>query len=320
MTRCIVFESKDLLPREWKGFADAGPVRVFNPGILRDGNGWILAYRVVGPDSARRIALCRLDAGFKAVPGSQFAFSDFVRFSPGAGYSERTRAWFADPRLYRVGGRLWIYWNSGWHEPMNQQFVQELDGTDLRPTGLPRELALRGERRALEKNWMFFGDDCTRAVHSVSPHRILEASWKTEGRVECAEIHSTPWDNGEFSRKYGELRGGAAPQRVGSDYFSICHAVNGTPGEYRYVAAAYRFAAAPPFAPNAGPRSPLDLPNPLGGERAYPKLNPAVGEVIYPGGAVFEGGEWIVSYGINDERCAVAVIPHEAVLASLRVE
>jgi hypothetical protein len=317
MAFCVVFEPKDLLPEAWASFGDSGPVRIFNPGILRDKEGWIFAYRVVGPDSLRRIGVCRLDSGFKPVPGSQVPFTDLVKFTPEAGYSERTMNWFADPRLFRALGRIWLYWNSGWHEPMNHQFVQELDGADLRPVGLPRELVLRGERRALEKNWMFFGDDSTYVVHSVCPHRILEASWAAEDRVECSEIVSTRWDSGSFSAMYGDLRGGAPPQRVGEDCFSIGHAVAGTPGEYSYVAAVYRFSAVFPFAPNSAPRKPIELPNPFGGNRIFPKLNPAVGRVIYPCGAAFDGGQWIVSYGINDERCAIAAISHDEILASL---
>ena len=317
MTDCLVFDPKDLLPEAWGKLGDPGPVWLFNPSLLREGGGWIFAYRVVGPDILRRIAVCRLDGGFKVVQGSQVPFTDYVHFSPAAGHSERTTGWFADPRLYRAFGKLWLYWNSGWHDPFNHQFVQELAGSDLRPIGVPRELVLQGERRPLEKNWMFFGKDSGNAVHSISPHRILEASWASKDRVDCAEIISTPWENSEFSRRYGELRGGAPPQQVGGDYFSICHAVAGSPGEYRYAAAVYGFSGAPPFAPNAGPRNPLLLPNPFGGKRIHAKLNPAVGEVIYPCGAVLDGGEWVISYGINDEHCAIATVFHDAVLASM---
>ena len=320
MAPCIVFDPKDILPGAWASFMDRGPVRAFNPGLLRDGDGWILAYRVVGPDSVRRIALCRLGAGFGVVAGSPVAFTDQVRFPPAAGRAERTTGWFADPRLFRAAGRLWIYWNSGWQDPMNHQFVQEIDGSSLRPIGHPRELVLRGSRRALEKNWMFFGENASHAVHSVCPHRILEASWDAEDRVECSESASTPWNCDSFSRSYGELRGGAPPQRVGESFFSICHAVNGSPGEYRYVAAVYRFSAIPPFAPDAGPRGPIALPNPFGGKRIHPKLNPAVGEVIYPCGAAFDGGRWFISYGINDEHCAIATVSHDTVLASLKMQ
>lgn len=317
MAPCIVFDPKDLLPGAWRSFMDQGPVRLFNPGLVRDGGGWILAYRVVGTDSVRRVALCRLGAQFEVVEGSPTAFTDGIRFGPSAGRSERTTNWFADPRVFRAVGRLWLYWNSGWQDPTNHQFVQEFDAGRLLPVGHPRELVLAGDRRTLEKNWMFLGDDASHAVYSVCPHRILEASWASDDRVECSEISSTPWDCDPFTAIYGELRGGAPPQRVGDGFFSICHAVNGSPGDYRYVAAAYRFSATAPFAPNAGPLVPLDLPNPFGGKRMHPKLNPAVGEVIYPCGASYDGAQWVISYGINDEHCAIAAIPHEAVLASL---
>ena len=50
--------------------------------------------------------------------------------------------------------------------------------------------------------------------------------------------------------------------------------------------------------------------------RQFPRLSPAVGEVIYPCGACREGGDWVFSWGLNDERCAITVIPHEQVAAS----
>ena len=40
----------------------------------------------------------------------------------------------------------------------------------------------------------------------------------------------------------------------------------------------------------------------------YPLMNSAVGEVPYSSGA-FDRGNWMISYGINDERCPVAVFP-----------
>jgi hypothetical protein len=48
-----------------------------------------------------------------------------------------------------------------------------------------------------------------------------------------------------------------------------------------------------------------------------PRLNDQVGAVIFPTGAVFERGRWLVSYGINDEHCAVGVFEHTDLTASL---
>ena len=202
---------------------------------------------------------------------------------------------------------------------MNHQFVQEFDGNSLSPIGHPRELVLDGGRRTLEKNWMFFGDDASHAVHSVGPHRIMEASWASEDRVECAEIASTPWACGSFTAMYGELRGGAPP-RGWAEYFSICHAVERLARGVQIRRGSLPVLRRQAVCADAAPRCPLGFPNPFGGTRDHPKLNPAVGEVIYPCGAVFDGDQWFISYGINDERCAVATISHDFVLASLQQE
>src|SRR3954470_6383610 len=116
---CVVFDGRQLLPESWKKLAADGPLRTFNPGLLRDGNGWLFAYRVVAADGARRIALCRLDAKLSIVSGFTSALSDELSFTAGGRYPEIVTHWFADPRLYRLHGRVFVYWNSGWHEPRN---------------------------------------------------------------------------------------------------------------------------------------------------------------------------------------------------------
>jgi predicted GH43/DUF377 family glycosyl hydrolase len=361
MPESILFDSKELLPADWRHFAETGPVRAFNPGLLREGDGWIFAYRVVGPDLLRRIALCRLDRDFRIVAGSQVAFSLNVKFAPGVHYAEPAQTWFADPRLYRLAGRLFVYWNSGWHEPFNYQFLQEIDPRDFSPVGFAREFNLLGPRQKLEKNWTLLGDegasqvlsdrmsgdmggtpmprgtgvppvglsvhskpDLRRgdgpfyAIYSITPHRVLQFSLDGEGPIDFTEAVWTEWNNDAYSRNYGTLRGGAVPQRIGEHYYSICHSVHPAPGGYRYVAAVYRFATSYPFPPTDAPVRPLALPHPLGGTRQYEKLNPAVGEVIYPCGAAYDQGHWIISCGINDERCAIAIVTPADVMASLR--
>jgi len=314
----IIIPGRDLLPRAWSHLGNPGPLRTFNPTILKHGDEWLFAYRVVGPDLVRRIALCRLDTSFRVVPESQVPLSDWLQVPPGRQYPDQVRTWFADPRLVRLGGRTLLYWNSGWHEPMNSQFLQELEGVGLHPVGFPRELVLRGERRTIEKNWGIFGDGPFYMVYSIVPQRVLEFSLEGTGDLDCVEIHATPWNNDEWTARHGELRGGAPPQRVGDHYYSVGHAVTGTPGDYRYVAGAYRFEARAPFAPTDVARLPLPLPNPFGARTLFERLNPVCGASVYPSGAVHEGGKWIISYGINDEQCAIAVISHEYILGTLR--
>jgi predicted GH43/DUF377 family glycosyl hydrolase len=297
-------------------------VRTFNAGLLRDGTGWLFAYRVVTPDGRRRIGICRLDAALEVVPGSPRAFSDHVRFRPDADYPEVATHWFADPRLYRFSGRLYIYWNSGWHEPRNHQFIQELDPVTLtpRPDTQARELLLRSERQKLEKNWTFFDagvGGSLRAVYSIVPHRVLAFSLEGTGDVGFEENASSDWSINGYPANHGGLRGGAPPCRFGDEYWSFCHSVHDGPDGYRYLPAVYAFGAETPYTPTARPIRPLILGNPFGGQRTHERLNPAVGEVVYPCGAAHDGARWLVSHGINDEYCAISLVDHAELEAAV---
>jgi hypothetical protein len=318
---CLVFDSHELLPVAWRPLAAQGPVRTFNPGLLRDGNTWVLAYRVVAADGMRRIALCRLDERLRVIDGTQLAFSDIVTFHRPERWPAVATQWFADPRLYRLRGRVFVYWNSGWHEPANCQFVQELDATTLRPIGHARELVLRGERQKLEKNWTFFdaGDpDALFAVYSITPHRVLRFSLTGDDDIVFDEVAKVDWSIEGYPFCHGGLRGGAPPVLKDGEFWSFCHSVHDGPDGYRYAAAAYRFAAKSPFQPTWKPTWPLEIGKAFGSKRSYDRLNPAVADVIYPCGAAVDGTRWLISHGINDECCALSSLPSAAVASALQ--
>lgn len=316
----VIFSAGDLLPDEWRRLADEGPVRMFNPGLLRDADTWLFAYRVVGSDGLRRIALCRLDHTLRVISGSPQPLSDGFRVRPDRTYPDAARSWFADPRLYRFGQRLFVYWNSGWHEPHNCQFVHELDPRTLRAMGTARELVWAdGARQKLEKNWTFFADDENRtyAVYSINPHRILEFSLTGDDDIRFHNVANTSWSPGDYPSNHGGLRGGTPPQPAGSGFLSFCHSVHDGPTGYRYAAAAYRFEGRAPFVPTYRPRFTLQLHNPFGEIRTHDRLNPAVAEVQYPCGAARDQNRWLVSHGINDEYCAISKLADEEIEATL---
>lgn len=316
----VIFQSADLLPSNWLREAQDGPVRTFNPALLRDGTGWIFAYRVVAPDGRRRLGICRLTSDLEVEDGSQLPLTDFVRFGRGHSLPEVATQWFADPRLYRFGKRVFIYWNSGWHEPHNCQFLQELDPASLLPRGTARELVLQGERQKLEKNWTFFSPDNgvqLFAIYTILPHRILTFSLAGEGDLLFRDAARSEWDLTTYPASHGGLRGGTPPFLHEGHFWAFAHSVHTSPDGYRYSPAAYSFAANHPFTPLTRPVLPLELGNPFGSTRINERLNPAVGEVIYPCGAVHDEKSWVISYGINDEICAIARIDHAEVLASV---
>lgn len=321
---CVVYQASELIPDAWKSAAGEGPVRTFNPGLLRDGQGWLFAYRLVAAEGLRRIAICRLDEQLRAIAGSPRPLTDHVRFRADVAYPEVATRWFADPRLYRLHGRLFVYWNSGWHEPRNYQFLQELDPTSLLPLGAPRELVLKGERQKLEKNWTLF---CTgqerggefHVVYSITPHRVLTGSLSGSGDIVCEEVARQEWSLAPYPASHGGLRGGTPPVLDGGRFWSVAHSVHGveSPEGYSYAAGAYAFDSTPPFAPCFGPIAPLALGADLARARLYPRLNPAVGTVIYPCGAARDGARWLISHGINDERCAISRLAHTELQASV---
>lgn len=320
-TARVVFDSGELLPDAWSADAGGGPVWAFNPALLAEEAGWLMAYRMILPDQGRRLAMCRLDARLRVVPGSAHPLSDQIRFPPTARYPDVVHSWFADPRLYRWDDRMYLYWNSGWHEPANHQFLIEIDPATWAPMGRPRELTCSGERRPIEKNWMFFRDARrdVYCVYSITPHRVLRASMAGGEDVRCEEVASTEFPLGGYPPCHGGLRGGAPPVFHEGRFWSFVHSIHDGTGGYRYESAAYCFAADPPFAPLAEPVETLDLAGPCRSSRHLPQLNSAVASVEYPCGAAVDGDHWLLSFGVNDERCAIARVPHADVVASMRM-
>lgn len=309
----------DLVPAAWAGAMANGPVRTFNPGLTSDGrDGWLLAYRVVGPDGKRRIGICRLSASLQVEPGSARPLSDGFRLRAGSLYPAEAYTWFADPRLFRLGGRLFVYWNSGWHEPRNHQFVQEIDPHSLAAVGQAHELILDGTRQKLEKNWTLFEHEGRAfAVYSIQPHRVLTFDANAAGDWLMREVSCHGWTAPEYPTCHGGLRGGTPPVLHAGQFWSFCHSVHDAAEGYRYAAAVYAFQANAPFLPVAGPSHTLPLAMAPLPPRSFPKLNPAVGEVVYPCGAARTKHGWLVSFGLNDERCGLSLVSDIAITATL---
>lgn len=312
----VIFDSHALLPDAWTSAAGSGPIYAFNPTLIGADDGWVMAYRLVLADGLRRIALCRLGRSLEPLAGSASPFSDRVRFASSATLAPQALTWFADPRLYRLGGRLFLHWNSGWHEPRNHQFLVELDAASLAPIGSPRELVLSVARQPIEKNWVLWGDGPFRATYSPCPHRVLDLSLEGDGDILCKPLVDHPWPDRLYERRFGRLRGGTPPQRKGDLYFALCHSMTGTPEPgCDYHPAAYAFSAEPPYEPRMVPHRSLPLPMPP--PRKFPSLNRAVARVVYPSGFVRNDDHWLVSYGMNDERCAIARLSDAQLLGSV---
>lgn len=149
-----------------------------------------------------------------------------------------------------------------------------------------------------EKNWIWFEHEGVwHFIYSIVPHVVVRAGleWKIEKQ------HSTKV---EFPWTHGEPRGGTPPIRIGDEYLCFFHsAVPWRPQKRRYFMGAYAFQAKPPFKITRYTPEPLLI----GSENDFRSLNSPL--VIFPNGALLEGQELLVVFGVNDEHCGWIKIP-----------
>src|SRR6185369_21397 len=84
-----VFAIQELVPKAWRGRWQATDFQVLNPAITIFGHELLMSYRVVTPDSHRRLATCRLDPSLQVIPNSLTLLSDSIRDGGD---------WHSDPR------------------------------------------------------------------------------------------------------------------------------------------------------------------------------------------------------------------------------
>lgn len=305
--RVIEYDAAELTPEAWRS---GGTARAFNPTIAKIDGGYAIAYRVVqlGSDH-RRIATARLDEDLVLVPGSVTPLSDEITFAAKADLPDRALTWHADPVYLRLKGRLYLIWNDGATRPVNHQFLAPMTEDGLHAAGPAKELTTL-ERRDLEKNWTLFESDGeVYASYSYRPHRVLRVDLDTTEPVIVAKTVYTSNFASDYERFFGILRGGAQPVRVGDRFVTMAHSSYKVPEGRVYRGALIEFEAQAPFRVRRLSKAPFDLPSSFGAEFSHEKLNPDVHEVVYPRGFVQHGDEWLVSYGLNDEECAIAVVP-----------
>jgi len=270
------------------------PGKRFNPALLALGDGYLFAFRNgwAGSD----IYLCRLGRDFAPLGGPwklDLAHDE-------ASYGRE------DPRLFLFGGRAHVAFIGVAGEASichtSQLYARLGEDLAVEEVFYPRY----PERQLWEKNWQFFEHDGELyAIYSVMPHRVLRI------RGAAAElVYETPAPPG-WSWGGGPVRGGASPVRVGDELWCFVHDRVEEHGLRVYRAGLYTFLAHPPFPVSRFTPAPLLAAN----KRTRPPDQYAC--VIWPGGAVHEGGRWVLACGDHDRWSTIRALDHADLEAQL---
>jgi len=265
------------------------PGRRFNASIIRWGDsGYLLAWRNGWRGS--EIYLSELGSDFR--PNGRHYGPLALRHSE-AGYGRE------DPRLFMHDGALHV------------AYIGVVGGSRIRHTSqlyarLNADLTVSRvhyphyeKRNGWEKNWQFFShDDALYAIYRAAPHQVLRING------DAARLaFETPWQTGW---RGGEIRGGAAPVRVGDEYWCFFHDKISKDGRLVYRMGLYTFEARPPFRPLRVIREPL-LSADAG---SFKVLHDNYCNCVFPGGAVEHGTHWIIAAGVHDRWAELHRLNH----------
>jgi len=148
-----------------------------------------------------------------------------------------------------------------------------------------------------EKNWTWFiHEGQLHLDYQFSPHIVVALDDKMRQK-ECKTPTPLEW-------KYGHIRGGTPPVKVGDEYVSFFHSsMPWRQKQNRYFMGAFAFEAKPPFAVTRITPEPLLA----GSDEDRRTLGGPL--VVFPCGAILREETFLATLGVNDQSCAWIEIP-----------
>lgn len=255
-------DKKLLLPCPW----------AYNPSLITvDGDDWLVYRRQVENSDS---TVCRMNFRTRE--------NHTIELHPLLYHNEQ----FEDPRVWWHDGAIHLLvcsWRKNWnYKPILRAF--RLNSKWEIEKEFPLTYGGNG-KGVTQKNWVFFSHEGEQHfVYQYAPFQVVKDDKLFSGK-------SLTW-------KYGEIRGGTPPVRVGDHYYTFFHS-RLDHGRSKYYAGCLAFEARAPFHPVAMTREPL-----LVATNREPNLSWAP-LVVFPCGALYRNETWTVSLGINDTNCGL---------------
>lgn len=198
-----------------------------------------------------------------------------------------------DPRLFIYNDELYLSYTDGYQ--MGQAKIDPVNLKALESFYIDKPIKTR-----TEKNWIFFEDKGKlMCIYDLPSMQVLEMNgqkWK-----EVSKNEPIAW-------KYGEIRGGATPIKVGNKFIAFFHSRLPTLTGYQYHMGALEFEAKAPYKITAISSRPI-----ISGEHiseSIPRLSNKI-FVVFPCGVIREKDGYKVSFGYNDLECRYVTVSDE---------
>lgn len=268
----------------------------FNASILRWRSDLVMAYRHGWGGATIRV--CSLDGNYVALNDRQLRI-------PRTPYNDLGNE---DPRLFVYRGHPCVSYNGvtrmagslRTHMMYSVLHPESLEVTATYVLNYPG-------RRAWEKNWTFFerdGELC--AIYDLYPETVV---LQIDGYY-AEEVSRVPAPEGMESY-CGYPRGGASPVLVDDELWCFYHGVHDVNGRKTYGLSVCVVELHKPH------RITKVFPGCLLWANEEDRWAPHHPSVVYPAGAVYQRGMWLVSMGYQDRWSELAVFSHASLAEAM---
>jgi len=272
----------------------------YNPSIVRNGDGLLMAYRFHDGDTlATKLALAELDFAGNVLSNRHI---DIQSDAPAS---------FEDPKLFLIDDQTWICWvQSTWPNMPPTAVVKygRLEGN----TVVNVQMVNVPNPKPIEKNHVPISSNDRSGryffIYESEPQQIVYLLHQSK-IVETLTSDPPFWP-------YGPIRGGTPPIQYQGKLLRFFH--SGLDSEYdgwkrRYFLGAMLMDATPPFRVQSVANRPVAYGSeiddvPVSERSKCVSYKP---RVVFPGGAVEHDGKLLVSVGINDAACSILSLTHD---------
>lgn len=256
--------------------------RTYNASILERGDRRFLFFRTEFTNP--RIAVIEIDRQWQAVgEHKQLALPEIPETSARSGM-------FEDPRVVLHNDRTFLAYTGYGAKMRSTCMIAEMDDDFNVVSNLIPEY---GPRQHGEKNWTWFssGGELYCIYHPSPVHRVLRLEGEKLVPVAEHRWRASGW-------RWGEIRGGASPVLHNGEWWHFFHSTLRGKEHKLWAMGLYTFCPET-FKVLRWIPKPLMIPS----HAERPTDEHAF--CVFPCGAIREGDDWLVSYGLYDQTCEV---------------